>query len=613
MATDGLMMNAAIYLGAAVVSVPLAKRLGLGPVLGYLIAGVIIGPSMLGLIKNPETILHFAEFGVVLLLFLIGLELHPHRLWAMRKPIIGLGGAQVGLSALLLFGAALLGMETNAAVVTALGLALSSTAIAVQSLKEKDLLTSHSGASAFSVLLFQDIAVIPILALIPVLAGGDTTQEGAIWFNTLKVLGVIGAVVIIGHYLTRPLFRFVAATRMREIFTASALLLVIGISLLMEMAGISMALGAFLAGVLLADSEYRHELEVEIEPFKGLLLGLFFIAVGMSIDLRLLLSQPLLIAGLVTGLIVIKSLVLIGLGKITGIPAGQRVLFAFMLGQGGEFAFVIFTVAFGAGLLSPETKTLLILVVALSMLLTPLLLLMEEYWISPRFYHQDDTPEQEDEVDSAEHGNPVVIVGFGRFGRLIGRLLHANGIGTTVLDMDPEEIDQARRYGYKVYFGDASRMETLRRAGIEQAKLLILAVGDPEYGLRLTQRVHETFPSLPILARAYDGLHAFELKKLGVTGFEREVREGALTLGGEALRKLGYGAYQARMAVNRFRDHDVELFRRLYQNEEVEKRISITREARDELEKVFAADKASAILHDGQEWREPIQNEEPPK
>ncbi len=607
MAADGLMVNAAIYLGAAVVSVPLAKRLGLGPVLGYLIAGLIIGPSVLGLIKNPETILHFAEFGVVLLLFLIGLELHPYRLWAMRKPIVGLGGAQVGLSAVLLFGVALVGMDGNAALVTALGLALSSTAIAVQSLKEKNLLASHTGSSAFSVLLFQDIAVIPILALIPALAGGDPAQEGSAWLDTLKVLGVIGVVGIIGHYLTRPLFRMVAATRMREIFTASALLLVIGISLLMEMAGISMALGAFLAGVLLADSEYRHELEVEIEPFKGLLLGLFFIAVGMSIDLQLLVRQPLLVFGLVIGLVAVKSLVLIGLGKVIGIPAGQRALFAFMLGQGGEFAFVIFTLAFDAGLLDPQTKALLILVVALSMLLTPLLLLVEGRWISPRFYRQQERPREADEIDSGERGNPVVIVGFGRFGRVVGRLLHANGIGTIVLDTDPEEIEQARRFGYKVYFGDASRMETLHKAGIDQAKLLILAVGDPEYGLRLAGRVRATFPELPILARAHDMHHAFELKKLGVTGFEREIREGALMLGGDALRHLGYGAYQARMAMNRFRDHDATLFRRLYESDELESHISISREARAELEKVFVADQASAKLHDGREWGEQAQ------
>jgi glutathione-regulated potassium-efflux system ancillary protein KefC len=457
------------------------------------------------------------------------------------------------------------------------------------------------------VLLFQDIAVIPILALIPALAGGAAAQQGSAWLDTFKVLAVIGAVVIIGHYLTRPLFRIVAATRMREIFTACALLLVIGISLLMELAGISMALGAFLAGVLLADSEYRHELEVEIEPFKGLLLGLFFIAVGMSIDLQLLVREPLLVFGLVVGLVAVKSAVLIGLAKVTGVPVGQRALFAFMLGQGGEFAFVIFTVAFDAGLLDPGTKALLILVVALSMLLTPLLLLVEERWISPRYYRQEEGEREEDEIDASSHGNPVVIVGFGRFGRVVGRLLHANGFGTTVLDTDPEEIEQARRFGYKVYFGDASRMETLRLAGIEEARLLILAVGDPEYGLRLAKRVRETFPALPILARAHDMHHAFELKKLGVAGFEREIREGALMLGGDALRQLGYGAYQARMAANRFRSHDVELFRRLYENEELEERISISREARDELEKIFAADEASAKLHDGREWGEPLQ------
>ncbi|MES9967944.1 MAG: monovalent cation:proton antiporter-2 (CPA2) family protein, partial [Sedimenticola sp.] len=387
MADQSLLLNAVTYMGAAVVAVPLAKRLGLGSVLGYLIAGIIIGPWGLGMIDNVEDILHFAEFGVVLLLFLIGLELNPKRLWAMRRPILGMGGMQVGLTILALFAIGrLAGLTTESALIIAMGLSLSSTAIALQTLTEKNLLTTHAGNSAFSVLLFQDIAVIPMLAMIPFL-GGTVTDQGDPLIGALKVIAAIGGIVVLGHYLTRPIFRYIAKTGLREIFTAFTLLLVIGIALLMQLVELSMALGTFLAGVLLAESEYRHELEVEIEPFKGLLLGLFFISVGMSIDFGVLFSNPLLILSLVALLVLVKLTVLwlIASRCKDPIPISQRPLFAFLLCQGGEFAFVIFSAARGSGALEDRLADPLFVIVAISMITTPLLMIIYERYIAPRY------------------------------------------------------------------------------------------------------------------------------------------------------------------------------------------------------------------------------------
>ncbi|MES9858281.1 MAG: glutathione-regulated potassium-efflux system protein KefC [Sedimenticola sp.] len=589
MADHSLLINAVTYMGAAVVAVPLAKRLGLGSVLGYLIAGVVIGPWGLSLIANVEDILHFAEFGVVLLLFLIGLELNPKRLWAMRRPIFGMGGMQVALTTLALSLCGwLLGLSPGAALVVAMGLSLSSTAIALQTLTEKNLLSTHAGRSAFSILLFQDIAVIPMMAMIPLL-GVTVSSGGDPMVGLLKVIAAIGGIVILGHYLTRPIFRYVAQTRLPEIFTAFALLLVIGIALLMVMVDLSMALGSFLAGVLLAESEYRHELEAEIAPFKGLLLGLFFISVGMSIDFGVLLERPLEIIGLVVGLVVIKLAILWGISSVgkEPIPLSQRPLFASLLCQGGEFAFVLFSVARGAGALEATLADPLFVVVALSMVTTPLLLILYERVIAPRF---NDTKEEREDDAVEEGGHPVIIAGFGRFGRIVGRLLTANRIPTTILDHDPDRIERVRKFDYKVYYGNATRHATLHAAGAAKAKLLIVTVDDPAIALQVVETARKHFPNLRILARARDMNHAFELQRQGVELFQRELMESALLVGEEALKQLGYAAYRAKKATHAFRDHDRALYDDLYEADALEKHISLTRQASEELERVLSAD-----------------------
>ncbi|KPJ95275.1 MAG: potassium transporter KefC, partial [Gammaproteobacteria bacterium SG8_11] len=477
MENHNILLDGLIYLGAAVMAVPLAKRLGLGSVLGYLLAGVAIGPWGLQLVTDAQAILHFAEFGVVLLLFLIGLELNPKRLWSMRKPILGLGGSQVLITMLLitLVGIAS-GISWQTALVAGMGLSLSSTAIALQTMTEKNLLATSAGSRGFSILLLQDIAVIPMLAVIPALgiATASSPAEEAGWFDVLVVLAVIIAIIFVGRFFTRPLFRLIASANSREIFTAFSLFLVIGIALIMQSIEMSMALGSFMAGVLLAESEYRHQLESDIEPFKGLLLGLFFIAVGMSVDFGLLLSQPWLILGLTVGLIVLKSAVLLALARMFKLPVSQHAFFAFVLSQGGEFAFVLFGVATGFAAMPQELADLLIVVVAFSMLTTPLLLIANEKLIEPWFANIDAVP---DEVMEAQE-NPVVIAGFGRFGQIVGRLLHANRIGTTIIDHNPNQIERLRQFGFKVFYGDASRLDLLHAAGLQHARLFVLATDD---------------------------------------------------------------------------------------------------------------------------------------
>jgi len=588
MSEHGLLVNILIYLLSAVIAVPLFRKIGLGSVLGYLMAGAVIGPWGLALITNIDDILHFSEFGVVLLLFLIGLELEPKRLWAMRRPIMGMGGGQVILTSILLTITGLLfGLDWSSALIIAMALSLSSTAIALQILKEKNLFTTHTGNSAFSILLFQDIAVIPMMAVIPLLGGNDIAGDSNLFFDIGMVIGVIGLVVIGGHYLTEPIFRIIARTHMREMFTAFALLLIIGIALLMDLVGMSMALGSFLAGVLLAESEFRHELEVEIEPFKGLLMGLFFIAIGMSINFGLLIEQPGLILGLVLLLICIKLFVLFLMARIFSFPISQYGLFGILLSQGGEFAFVIFALAGGIGVLPNQLIDPIIVVVALSMTTTPLLLILNENFIEPRFAHLTPT-RQPDDVQDMQH--PVIIAGFGRFGRVVGRLLHANRIPTTILDHEPEKIDDARIYGYQVYYGDARKPALLHSAGADSAKIMIVCVDDPEMALDVIDMAQKHFPHLTILSRAYDMGHAFELLDRGVQLFQREMLSSAMVLGEKALVELGYGVYEAHQATKIFADHDRCLFQQLYKADALEKRISISQQARDELAKVLAGD-----------------------
>ncbi len=596
---DSLLTNTLVYLAAAVVAVPIAKRLGLGSVLGYLIAGVVIGPFGLRLITNVEDILHFAEFGVVLLLFLIGLELNPRRLWGLRKSIVGIGGAQVVVTTVLILAIGmLLGFDWKLALVAAMGLSLSSTAIALQTLTEKSLLTTPAGNNAFSVLLFQDIAVIPILALLPLL-GVEAADAGTgnPLFDTLKVVAVIAAIVVGGHYLIRPVIQYIANTKLPEIFTAFSLLLVIGIALLMQTVDMSMALGTFLAGVLLADSEYRHELETDIEPFKGLLLGLFFISVGMSIDFDLLIERPGLILMLVTGLIVVKMAVLLALGRLLGLQASQNMMFTFLLAQGGEFAFVIFSVASSFGALDRATGDVLVAAVALSMLSTPLLMIIHARLVEPRFANLGG-PREADRIDNAEQ--PVIIAGFGRFGQIIARLLHANGIATTIIDHNPQQIDRVRKFGYKVFYGDASRMDLLHAAGADQARLLILALDDREAMHETIVAAQKQFPSLKILARAWDVVHAYELLDLGVNVFQRETFEAALSLGESALIELGYGAYRAKKLAHTFKRQDLKTLYQLHAvHRDQEKLISVAREASEEMGRKFEIDER--LLHEAEE------------
>ena len=563
MMTDGLLFDAFIFLTAAVVSVPIARRLGLGSVLGYLIAGIIIGPYLLNVVGKTDDVMHVAEFGVVLMLFLIGLELKPALLWQLKGPVLGLGGSQVLLTTVAITIVSLLfELRWQQAITTGMILALSSTAIVLQSLTERRQLKTESGQASFAVLLFQDIAVIPMLAIIPLLAARgsvpDTAPTLGGWQDGLLIAAVICGIIFGGHYLMRPVFRFIAQSGMREIFVAAALLLVILIALAMQSVGLSPALGTFLAGVVLAESEYRHELEANIEPFKGLLLGLFFISVGAGINFTLLAHEPGVVLGLLALLILIKCLVLQGLGGVSRMNPAHRWTFALALAQGSEFAFVLLTLAYQSQLLSAHLISLLTLVVALSMALTPVLLILNQRFVQRRYEEQDEEREA-DKID--EHDNPVLIVGFGRFGQVVGRLLHAHGIGTTVLDNDAGHIDVLRKFGYKVFYGDADRLDLLYAAGAHKAKLLVVAVGNPAKSLAVCELAQKHFPQLKLLVRAIDRPHAHQLLQQGVDMVYRETVGSAVDLGVNALKELGVRANQAWRAGQTFKQHDEKLLR----------------------------------------------------
>ncbi|HEY0063904.1 MAG TPA: glutathione-regulated potassium-efflux system protein KefC [Telluria sp.] len=595
-----LLLNALVYLAAAVVAVPVAKKLGLGAVLGYLIAGVAIGPWGLRFIGEVEDILHFSEFGVVLLLFLIGLELEPKRLWAMRRPIFGSGSAQVlGVAAALAIAAMLAGIGWKVAVIAALGLSLSSTAIALATLDERNLKGTATGTASFAILLFQDIAAIPMIAIVPLLGAASERGDGMDWMDALKIVGVIVALVFSGRHLIRPALRAIAKSGLREIFTAFSLLLVIGIALLMQWVGLSMALGAFIAGVLLADSEYRHALETDLEPFKGLLLGLFFIAVGMSIDFGVFMAQPWLILGLVAAFLIIKTAVLYGLAKAVGIPRSQQALFAFLLSQGGEFAFVVFGAAQTAKVFTDNVGSILIVVVALSMVCTPLLLIFHDRVLAP--LHRVDKKREADQIEHNE--DHVIIAGFGRFGQIVGRLLMANGVKLTLLDHDPDQIDLLRKFGNKVFYGDVTRIDLLHAAGAANARALVVAVDDIDDSLKLVDAVRHTFPDLPIMARARNVTHLYDLKDRGVKIIERETFEAALMLGRQVLRELGFGAYRARQAAMLFRERNLNGLEKIYPfYKDQEQFMSAAKQARDELENMFAQDAAALEAERRNDW-----------
>lgn len=592
-----LVEDTVLFLGAAVVAVPVFKRLGFGALLGYLAAGIAIGPWLLGLVSDVDAILHFAEFGVVLLLFLIGLELHPSRLWALRRPILGLGSSQVLLSAAVIAVAAwLLDQRVQTAVVIGLVLALSSTAFALQTLAERKELRTQQGRAAFSVLLFQDLAVIPLLAVLPWIASAsiERVADGAAGMSDTQWLQIgfsvvtVAIAVVGGRYVLRPFLRLVASAGVPELFTAAALLVVLGIALLMEQIGLSMALGAFLAGVLLADTQYRHQLEGDIEPFKGLLLGLFFIAVGMSMDLGLLVESPVAVLGVAVGLMTIKLAVLLGIGLAVGMRWEAALALAAVLPQGGEFAFVLFGQATSVGAVDRTTADFLILAVALSMALTPLSVALADR--IRRTLARDDAPEAPlPEVD--EHDPRVVIAGFGRFGQIVGRLLNVRRIKFVALDSDNARIEVARRFGNLAYFGDANRLQVLEAAGTGKAEIFVVAVDDPDRAVEIARMVRMHFPGIRVYARAADRFHAYKLMEVGVDAVYREMFGSSIDMARAVFVGLGMPNRRADEITRTFKDYDEGLVREQYRMQGDETAmIRATREAATHLAGLFEHD-----------------------
>jgi glutathione-regulated potassium-efflux system ancillary protein KefC len=593
--------------------VPIARALGLGAIIGYLAAGIAIGPWGLALVSNVQDILHFAEFGVVLMLFLVGLELQPSRLWSLRRPILGLGMAQMAGCALLLWGCAwALGLPWRVALVGALGLALSSTAIALQVLNERNLLRTDSGQKAFSILLFQDVAAIPILALLPLLgvaARAEALQPHApldLLPEALKIIAVVAAIVFGGRWVLRPLLRWIAKSKTPEIFTAASLFLVVGIAMLMLTVGLSMALGAFLAGVLLADSEYRRELETDIEPFKGLLLGLFFIAVGMSIDFGVIAHHPFAMLGLLLGFLAIKAAVIWLLARVTAMAYQERPLFTLLLAQGGEFAFVVFQSGATFGAIAPDHASLLIGAVALSMLMGPLLLVWLDRVLLQRHATLQSAP-QAQEISEPQSA-PVIIVGFGRYGQIVARMMLAQGVPATVLDHSVEMLEVAHTFGYRVFYGDATRVNLLRMAGAQQARILVVAVDAPEQSLKIVQLAKKHFPHLHIVARARDVTHWHALRDLGVQHVERELFESSLRTARTVLELTGLSQADADALAERFRAHNIALSERMYEHHnDREAMIAVARQGRQQLveqlakerqERMAAAEAGSGLTPD---------------
>ena len=592
------MLQGIIFLGAAVLAVVISHRLGLGSVAGYLLAGIAIGPMGFKLIDQIEDVRRFAELGVVFLLFVIGLELEPRRLWSMRVRLITLGLAQVaGSIALITLVAWALGVNYKTGIVAGMALALSSTALALQPLTERGGLKTQGGQATFSILLFQDLAVIPMLALLPLLGVAGAQAAGS--SNGIGfALGVIAATLLGGHYLVRPVFRHIAHTREREIFTAFALLLVLGIAWGFEEAGLSMALGTFLAGVLLADSEYRHEIEAAVEPFKGLLLGLFFLSVGMSVDFGLLMTQPWMVAGLILALFGVKGAVLWIVARVARVPAGERPLFILLLAQGGEFAFVLLGLGVTRGALPAEEAEALTLAVALSMLATPFMLLAYDRWLVPHLA-SIDTPTAHDTPEAAK----VIVAGLGRMGQVVARLLHGSGIEPTILDDDPDHVEQLRRFGFRVFYGDATRLDLLEAAGAASAELIVLALDDADATTQLAITVRRHFPNLKIIARARDMRHMFVLRDLGVELIERETFQSALALGEMVLATASGNARRAHRAVRTFAEHDREVVTRLYEvhMQDPDAHVLVSNELRDQLARTLIEDaEVSRVLRQAQ-------------
>ncbi|WP_241611978.1 glutathione-regulated potassium-efflux system protein KefB [Rosenbergiella epipactidis] len=585
MGGSDLLTAGVIYLAAAVVAVPIAARLGIGAVLGYLLAGIAIGPWGAGFISDVEEILHFSELGVVFLMFIIGLELNPGKLWQLRRSIFGVGAGQVIFSSVLLAGLLwTTQFSWQAAVIGGIGLAMSSTAMALQLMQEKGMNRSEAGQLGFSVLLFQDLAVIPALALVPLLAGNDSGHPTDWMKIGMKVLAFAGMLVG-GRFLLRPIFRYIAASGVKEIFTASALLLVIGSALFMDALGLSMALGTFIAGILLAESEYRHELEVAIDPFKALLLGLFFISVGMALNIGVLFTHVVEVLVAVVTLVAIKALVLYILARLYGMRSSERLQFSGVLSQGGEFAFVLFSAASSAGLFHQEQLSLLLVIVTLSMITTPLLMKLIDLILVRRFNNQDDENAEKHYVEDDEP--QVILVGFGRFGQVVGRLLMANNMRVTVLEKDISVVSLTRSYGYKVYYGDSNDLELLRAAGAERAQSIIVTCDDPSDTMATVALCQQHFPHLNILARARGRVEAHELLQAGITDITRETFLSAVQLAGKALVSLGIHPYQAERAQQYFTQLDEQMLKDLMPHHDETGHISRVKEARRELEDVF--------------------------
>lgn len=578
-----------LFLAAAVIFVPLFKRFGLGAVLGYLAAGLAIGPGGLGLIGDVDAVLHVSELGVVLLLFVIGLELQPKRLWRLRVAVFGSGGAQVFLSTLAIGGAALaLDVPPVAALVIGFGLAMSSTALVLQLLGERKELAERHGRAAFAILLFQDLSIIPFLALVPLLAFQPGAEGGEGWMDAAVALGAVAAVILGGRYALRPFLRTLAAADLPEVFTAAALLVVAGTALLMESVGLSMSLGAFLAGVLLADSEYRHELQADIEPFKGLLLGLFFMAVGMSADVQLALSRPGTVFGLVVGLLLIKGLVFYGVGRFSGMSHEAARHLAVLASQGGEFAFVLFGVAAASGILDPQTQALMIVTVTISMMLTPPLYALQARWgLKPESRPFDEVVVPE---------TPVVLAGFGPFGQIIGRVLRLRRIPYTVLERDWQQVDFVRQFGNPVFYSDATRLEVLRAAHVGKARLFVISVAEPEeVSLRIAEMVRRHFPHVRIFAVARTRQHAMQLMDLGVHRVIRRAYHSSLHLTREILIDLGDEPERADVMIERFRRFDEEtLLRQQAIHRDPAQLVQSAQDAARELEQLFESDRVSS-------------------
>jgi monovalent cation:proton antiporter-2 (CPA2) family protein len=582
-----LLEQTAVFLLTAVLLVPLFRRLKLGAVLGYLGAGMLIGPWGLGMIGEVQATMQFAEFGVVLLLFLVGLELQPSRLWVLRRSVFGLGGTQVLLTGTgLSLVAFAFGTSWEGALVAGFGLAMSSTALVLASLAERKQLATRHGREAFAVLLFQDVSVIPLLALLPLLGPVVDHARGG-WTPALKGLAIIAVVVAASRLIVRPLLKAVASYGGREVFTAAALLLVVGAALIMEKIGLSMSLGAFLAGVLLADSEFRHELEADIQPFKGLLLGLFFIAVGMGANLTLLWERPFAVLGLALGLMLFKFVTMYGIARVGGTPKDAAQRLAVAVCQGGEFAFVLFAAAGVFAIVDPQLNQLLIMVVTTSMLLAPLAIEMHERIFS-RWMDLHAAPEF-DEITGP--GNPVIIAGYGRIGQIVSRVLRMCGIPFTAIEASYQQVDFVRRFGSKVYYGDASRLELLQAAKTGEARLFVLAIDDVEASVRTAQVVRRHFPQVPIIARARNRVHLFRLRDLGVRTAYRETFPASLDMARHALLSLGFGIAASERAVTLFKQHDegqLDLQYAAHGNEE--QLIQTAKQASEQLQQLFEAD-----------------------